>query len=260
MKNRLFIPLCIVILTVLASACNKNPKVVSENGDENSTGIFSEEHEGHNHPHDHDAHQQESNNDLHKVQVKEVLYTIKYVYLFVTENDEDFWIATQKIEAKIGEIYYYRGGLLKTNFESKEHNRFFDRIFLVSSLVREDHGNQGGSELAEILSDKSKASTSMKTTTDGSISIADLVSNYKKYIGKTVQVSGKCIKLNANIMGKNWVHLQDGTMDEYDLVITTDAIVHEGESATFKALVSADQNFGAGYQYELILEKGELVQ
>ena len=78
-------------------------------------------------------------NELHKVKVLEVLPAQRYVYLQVQENDGPFWIATRKMEVSKGEIYFYRGGLLKTNFESKEYNKVFDEIYLVSSLVAEDH-------------------------------------------------------------------------------------------------------------------------
>ena len=28
---------------------------------------------------------------------------------------------------------------------------------------------------------------------------------------KTIQISGKCSKTNPNIMGRNWIHIKDGS-------------------------------------------------
>ncbi len=65
--------------------------------------------------------------------------TDRYVYLRVSEGKHEFWIATRKQEVEKGSIYYYKGGLLKTHFESKEYQKVFDTIYLVSSLVPENH-------------------------------------------------------------------------------------------------------------------------
>ena len=79
--------------------------------------------------------------ELHTVVVNELLRTTKYLYLNVTENGEDFWIATRHLDVIVGETYHYKGGLLKTNYESKEHNRIFEKIYLVSnSLINANHG------------------------------------------------------------------------------------------------------------------------
>lgn len=47
-------------------------------------------------------------------------------------------IATTLQEVAQGRNYFYRGGLLKTDFESKEYNRTFDKLYLVSQLVPTD--------------------------------------------------------------------------------------------------------------------------
>ena len=93
-----------------------------------------------------------------------------------------------------------------------------------------------------------------------SIKIADLVANPKKYEGKYVQISGTCSKVNANILGKNWIHLQDGSKDDYDLVVTSTDLVKEGDTVTMKALVSLNKDIGAGYVYDIILEEGTVVK
>jgi GW (Gly-Tryp) dipeptide domain len=249
------IGLCIVLVTVTI-ACTKKPKVITASTEQQnadgSTGIFSEapitlipeERQG------------SIAEDIHTVTIVEVLPTVKYVYLKVKEGNEVFWIATNKMPVTIGGTYFYRGGLLKTNFESKEHNRVFDTMYLVSSLVESDHSHQinpGDSKTSPPVSSK-------EVEVKGSVKIADLVANPKKYAGKTIQISGRCVKVNPNIMGRNWVHLQDGSKDEYDLVITCDTQIPVGHTITMTGKVVLDKDFGAGYQYAILLEDGKLVQ
>ena len=61
-------------------------------------------------------------------------------------------------------------------------------------------------------------------------------------------------------MGKNWIHLKDGSQDDFDLVITSDALVDVGSVVTIKAEVVLNKDFGAGYKYDLILENGSIVK
>jgi hypothetical protein len=170
------------------------------------------------------------------------------------------------MEVKKGETYYYKGGLLKTNFESKEYNRVFDKIYLVSSLVAaKNHGNEASvSDYSEETLNTTKQEIEMHTEIvvhrPGSIKIAELVENPKKYEGETIQLDGVCTKINSGIMKRNWIHIKDGSKDDYDLVITSDAFVPEGQAFTMKAVVVLNKDFGAGYKYDLILEQGEVIK
>jgi hypothetical protein len=203
--------------------------------------------------------------EVHTVVVNEVLPTEKYVYLNVNEGNETFWIATLKKEVRKGESYFYKNGLLKTNFESKEYKRTFDKIYLVTNIVPANHGS---AEMANDMMNNPKSmdnpsannSPNRNIVQPGSIRIADIIDNPSKYEGQSVQISGQCTKLNANIMGRNWIHLNDGSNNGKDLIITSQAMVSEGETVTMKGVVNLNRDFGAGYKYEIIIEEGELIK
>ncbi|MEN8125360.1 MAG: GW dipeptide domain-containing protein [Bacteroidota bacterium] len=250
------------IVFIIVTACNKGPKDISPLDDKNfekNTGIFSKETSDYTPI----KTNQSLSNEMHKVIIKEIITATKYTYLNVQENDKQFWIATRKQDVNKGGTYYYNGGLLKTNFESKEHNKIFDTIYLVTSLVQEIHGINSPKTDTQIskqnIKEKPTASSEKIIKQEGSITIADLVENSKKYEGKTVQISGKCVKINPNIMGKNWIHIKDGSKDDYDLIITSDKFVKEGTMITIKATVTLNKDFGAGYKYDLILENGIII-
>lgn len=270
-KNKL---IAITVTILIFTACKNEPKVITATTDNNepekSSGIFSDSQTESNNPGTNvDFNATPFSEGLHKVIVNEVLPTTKYVYLNVNEGDKQFWIATGQKEIKVGETYYYKGGLLKTNFESKEYNRVFETVYLVANLVEERHGNNTGKvNIGDYSETKQKPPTkvAIETHTDkiiqdkGSIKISELVANPEKYNGKSVQVSGVCTKINAGIMDRNWIHLQDGSKDDFDLVITSESYVPEGSSVTIKATVTLDKDFGAGYRYDLILENGTIIK
>ena len=206
-------------------------------------------------------------NELHEVVVEEVMPATRYVFLKVREGSQTRWLAARKMEVTRGGTYYYRGGLLKTNFESKEFNRNFDTIYLVSNLVGANHALPGSSLPKTSLPapqplEQETASSSNEPATphQGILSIADLVKDPKRYEGHTVQIHGTCVKINPNIMNRNWIHVRDGSRNDYDLVITSDSYVPEGSEFTMSATVALNRDFGAGYAYDLILENGVPVQ
>jgi hypothetical protein len=93
----------------------------------------------------------------------------------------------------------------------------------------------------------------------GCTTISDLLSNRKSYSGKTVKVTGQVTKYNPGIMGKNWVHIQDGSEFKggFDLTITTDMQVSLGDTVTFKGKIALDKDYGYGYFYSVLMEDGK---
>jgi len=75
---------------------------------------------------------------------------------------------------------------------------------------------------------------------------------------KAVVVRGKVVKVSKAIMGKNWVHLRDGSGDPgkgtNNLVVTTQAVPKVGDVVTAKGTLYKDKDFGAGYKYQVIVE------
>ena len=62
------------------------------------------------------------------------------------------------------------------------------------------------------------------------------------------------MKVNDAIMDRNWIHLVDGSADDYDFVITSNVSVPVGHAVVFEGLISTNRDFGAGYKYELLME------
>jgi hypothetical protein len=69
------------------------------------------------------------------------------------------------------------------------------------------------------------------------------------------------VKYNAQIMGKNWLHVRDGSGTEgtNDLTITTAGTAKVGDLVLVTGTLAADRNFGSGYKYALIVEDAKVV-
>lgn len=69
---------------------------------------------------------------------------------------------------------------------------------------------------------------------------------------------GKVVKYNSGIMGKNWIHLRDGTGSEADnsndILVTSANQTKVGDVITVKGVVHTDKDFGAGYAYKVLIE------
>jgi len=200
--------------------------------------------------------------NVHKATVEEVIQTSNYTYLRISENGNENWIAISGQEVEKGKSYYYMDGIEMNNFVSKELNRTFPSILFVDKFSDQPIV----AKVAVADSSKGKQAAVAKEgikvePAKGGITIAELYANREKYDGKTVKIRGEVVKFSPEIMNTNWVHIQDGTRsgDSFDLTITTGDVTKVGDVVTFEGTVSLKKDFGAGYYYEVIIEKAKML-
>lgn len=101
-----------------------------------------------------------------------------------------------------------------------------------------------------------------KAVGENAYTVAEIVKKREELKDKSVLVRGEVVKFNPQIMGKNWTHLQDGSGSEKDesndILITMNEAVKVGDVVTIKATVRMNKDFGFGYNYEVMLEDGEV--
>ncbi|MDX9834183.1 MAG: DNA-binding protein [Desulfobulbus sp.] len=101
-----------------------------------------------------------------------------------------------------------------------------------------------------------------KASGENSRSVGECFMQAKELNGKKVRVRGKVMKVSRLIMGKNWLHIQDGTgnptKNQHDLVVTTMDAPAEGEVITIEGVLAANRDFGAGYKYAVIVEDAKV--
>ena len=79
-------------------------------------------------------------------------------------------------------------------------------------------------------------------------------------VGKTVSAQGKVVKVNNGIMGRNFVHVQDGTGDasNNNLIVTSKDTANVGDSVSVTGVVAVNRDFGGGYSYPLLVEEAKI--
>lgn len=201
-------------------------------------------------------------------EVAEVIQATSYTYLRVKENLGERWVAVNKQEVNVGDVYYYDEALQMTNFTSKDLNRTFDEIYFVNQISKTPiaqqapmmgEGNPMQGHTGKVTSEKSGSINLNKK--EGEVTIADVFAKRNQFTSADFEIRGIVVKVNPQVMGKNWIHIQDGTSsgEDYDLTITSQALPEKGDEVVFKGKLTLNKDFGAGYVYDVIMEDARLV-
>jgi hypothetical protein len=189
--------------------------------------------------------------------VLEVKQTESYTYLLLNVGKQDTWVAVGLSKVKVGDTVAIENAMEMKNFESKALKRTFSSI-LFGNLAGEaaDTGKPqpaGAANVAAPLDVKvSKAAGPNGQT------VADVVTKAAALNNKSVEVHAKVVKMNTGIMGKNWVHLRDGSGKpadgSNDILVTTKFEPAVGSTVTAVGTVRTNKDFGSGYSYKVMLE------
>jgi hypothetical protein len=103
-----------------------------------------------------------------------------------------------------------------------------------------------------------------KATGPDARTIEEVVKGKAALKDKTVLVNAQVVKVTNDVMGKNWVHLQDGTGKAtdgtHDVIVTTKDRVAVGDVVKAKGTVRTDVNIGQGYAYAVLIEDAKLAK
>jgi hypothetical protein len=186
-------------------------------------------------------------------------------YTYIRIKDSDIWIATATMEVSEGDPIEYSGGAEMLDFHSKSLDRTFESIWFVQkvSITGQDASRQAAAQGHGPIPSNIPQSAAIAAPAPGSIekldggkSIEEILSDRSALNGETVSLRGMVIKVSENIMGMNWVTLQDGTGTAPDnkLMAISSEMVTVGEVVTAKGVLQKDVDLGQGYHYTALLE------
>lgn len=180
----------------------------------------------------------------------------------INENNKSYWIAATEMPISKGDKINFTEEMQMQQFESKTLHRTFDNIMFVSHVEAgaadtSSHKQQNIHVTNALASSLKKSKISPFKTAD-TLGVAETYQKAKSLAGKKVKIRGKVTKVSHMIMGKNWIHIQDGTGDNKtdDIVFTSvkeDA--KAGDIITAEGTVAIDKDFGYGYFYPVIIEE-----
>ena len=214
-----------------------------------------------------------------------------YTYINVETETGEKWIAVNLSAVEVGEEITFMDGMVMQNFFSKSLDRTFPEIVFSSGLVGKGATPPGmppagtgadsfsqalsseGTALApaagEMVTGSKKAVVEFaeikvdKAPGENSYTVAEIFSKATELNGQTVVIRGKVVKVSPRIMGRNWIHIQDGTGSPgdstHDLVITTSQEAGaDCDIITMEGVLTANKDFGSGYSYAVIIEEASL--
>ncbi len=196
-------------------------------------------------------------------EVVEIIQGNSYTYIKAKENMAEKWMAVSKQDVQTGTVYYYDEALPMNNFHSKEIDRTFDEIFFVNSIsttpLAQEHMKPLEGHMGKVDIRQNSAITLEKQA--GEITVAQIFANRSEYSAKEIEIRGVVVKVNEQVMGKNWIHIQDGTSDNdnFDLTITSTDLPNVNDEITVKGKIILNKDFGYGYIYEVIMEDAKVV-
>ncbi|MCK9995098.1 MAG: DNA-binding protein [Candidatus Krumholzibacteria bacterium] len=215
---------------------------------------------------------QASNPNVWKGEVLETMNSGGYTYVYLDTGSEKIWAAGPETQVSVGQTITMDKGMAMPQFHAKSLDRTFEVIYFVGSIQGSD-GVKPAAEAAHGGSDMGMGSggghnvvaqTEVKDVTKaaGGYTIEEIYTQSAALSGKPVKVRGQVVKFTANIMGTNWVHIQDGTGSgpTSDLTVTTSAVVASGDMVTVEGSLTVNKDFGAGYKYDAIIEGAKVTK
>lgn len=201
--------------------------------------------------------------------VIETMNAATYTYVLVNTGSEKIWAAAPQFPVKVGDQVVIPEGTPMRDYHSKTLNRDFAVVYFVTSILNKSGGGPAkGTEMpaghppAAGSSPAPQIDVSGVKKADGGMTIGELYAKKANLSGKEVAIRGKVVKFNAQIMGKNWLHVRDGSGDAdsrtNDLTITTDVTVAVGDTVLISGKVVLNKDFGSGYKYDVIIEDAKV--
>ena len=215
--------------------------------------------------------------------VLETMDAAGYTYMRLKTPKGEIWAAVQKATVKKGSEVTVVNATPMNNFESKTLKRKFDVIFFGnlgpatgaaagSPPFASGHGAPVNRQAQEAVA-APHASLGNAPAGTGEIKVKKAEGSEGKTVSEiyaakaslkdmSVAVRGKVVKYNPGIMGKNWIHLRDGSgsneKKDNDLTVTTSDSAAVGGVVLVKGKVHLDRDFGSGYVYSVIIEDAKV--
>lgn len=214
--------------------------------------------------------------------VVETMNVASYTYVQLDTGGAKVWAAAPQFAVKVGDTVVVRDAMPMKNYQSKTLNRTFDVVYFSGNVIVNGAAPMTPAPAAPALSagastvagELPKGHPAIPAATapagpdlanikraEGGQSVMEIVTGKAKFSGKAIAVRGRVVKFNGGILGKNWLHVRDGSGAEgtNDLTVTTDTVVKVGDLVLVTGTLASDRDFGSGYKYALIVENAKVV-
>ena len=182
-----------------------------------------------------------------------------YTYLRIKTASGETWAAVPTSVVKVGSQVGIANPVTMQNFESKTLNKRFDKIVfgqIVDPLAKPAAPASAAPASASAITKVTKAVGPDAKT------VAEVVTGKAGLKDKTVLVHAQVVKASTGILGKNWLHLRDGSgsaaAGTHDVLVTTLDNAAVGDIVNARGKVRTDVDLGSGYAYAVLIEDASL--
>jgi len=193
-------------------------------------------------------------------QVLETRDAEPYTYLRLKTDQGEQWAVVDKAAVKKGASASVEVVMVVDNFESKALHKTFSSIIFGNLAGAAPGATNPHAGLANIAG--MGPLKLAKATGTNAYTVAEIIGRANQLNNQPVRLSGKVVKVNLDIMGKNWLHLQDGSGNAaqatHDLLVTTTGLAKLGEVVTAAGTVHTNVDLGMGYSYKVLIDNATL--
>ncbi|MCK5872539.1 MAG: hypothetical protein KAG26_06915 [Methylococcales bacterium] len=192
--------------------------------------------------------------------VIDIINVTSYTYVQVQTKKSKIWVAAPTTDIKKGAVIRFSTKMPMENFHSDSIDKTFPIIYFVNRLNSD----------ADKTSSTKKSSPHTKTKSTGKKivgiekvkngkTITEIYAEKEALKTKIIKVRGKVTRFSADIMGSNWLHLQDSSGTK-DLTVTTKAKAVVGDIVIIEGKLLVNKDFGHGYVYPVIVEDAKITK
>ena len=218
-----------------------------------------------------------------------------YTYLLLEDKTGKVWAAIPKTPVKTGDEIAISDIAVMKDFHSKTLEKTFDLILFAVLSEGCPFKESGGEIVSEMpsgmmpgkmppammsqaatphgampaMGDSSKKSKAIpkdinvsKAVGEDAYTIEEIYSKKEELSQKTIIVRAIVVKFMPQIMGKNWIHLQDGTgsaeKGNHDIAVSTLETVKTGEEVIVKGTLGINKDFGMSCAFSTLIEEASI--
>jgi hypothetical protein len=199
--------------------------------------------------------------------VLETIETGGYVYVQLDTGGRRVWAAAPQQGVEVGDQIATPPGMPMPDYYSKSLKRTFDLVYFVAYISVEGPGGSTAPVKANELRaphppvESEIVDLSGISKAEAGTTVGEIFDQRSSLANQEVVVRGRVVKFTPRIMGKNWIHLRDGTAGaegSNDLTVTTSSVASVGDTVVVRGRIALDKDFGYGYQYDVILEDASI--
>jgi hypothetical protein len=175
----------------------------------------------------------------------------EYTYVEIDTGDGLVWVAGPVTDVRPGDSVEVPRGIEMVDFSSTVLDRTFEKIHLAHVIRVKPRQPGAGIDL----------DVSGIERIEGGQTVAEIIAGRASLSGNEITVRGKVMKMNAGIMGRNWLQLSDGTVGpdgEKEIMVTTDDVAKVGSIVVVRGPVATNQDYGYGYRYDVLIVKANV--